>query len=450
MPDFDFDFEQFDVLTFDCYGTLIDWEAGILEALRAPLAAHGITDDDETVLADFAKYEARLEAGPYRRYRDVLGEVLRSITADAGDPTEVAEDEAFGASVADWPAFPDSAEALARLHERFKLGVITNCDDDLFAASEEKLGLKFDWVVTAQQAKRYKPNPRGFELMFERVGLPPSRILHVAQSLYHDHVPAKRLGLSTVWVHRRGERPGSGATPPADATPDLTVPNMAALAALAGPEVNDRGNSGPAEPGSTHQRPGGSGADDPLRERLVSSEVLRRGRILEFRIDTVEAADGHRSTRDIAGHPGGVCVVALDPQDRVLLVRQWRHAIGGALLEIPAGTLDRAEDGSIEDHALAGARELEEETGSRASTWRYLGGFYTAPGFTSELMHLYLATDLTAVDEGGLAPDEDERLELRSVPFTEALAMAERGELQDAKTLVGLFLVARLRDAAET
>jgi len=214
--------------------------------------------------------------------------------------------------------------------------------------------------------------------------------------------------------------------------------------------VNDRGNSGPAEPGSTHQRPGGSGADDPLRERLVSSEVLRRGRILEFRIDTVEAADGHRSTRDIAGHPGGVCVVALDPQDRVLLVRQWRHAIGGALLEIPAGTLDRAEDGSIEDHALAGARELEEETGSRASTWRYLGGFYTAPGFTSELMHLYLATDLTAVDEGGLAPDEDERLELRSVPFTEALAMAERGELQDAKTLVGLFLVARLRDAAET
>lgn len=186
---------------------------------------------------------------------------------------------------------------------------------------------------------------------------------------------------------------------------------------------------------------------DPLRERLISSEVLRRSRILEFRIDTVEAADGHRSTRDIAGHPGGVCVVAIDDQDRVLLVRQWRHAAGRALLEIPAGTLDREPDGSIEEHAGAAARELEEETGSRAGAWRYLGAFYTAPGFTSELMHLYLATRLVPVHEGGLAPDEDERLELRALPFDEAVAMAERGELPDAKTIAGLLWVARLRAA---
>jgi ADP-ribose pyrophosphatase len=145
-----------------------------------------------------------------------------------------------------------------------------------------------------------------------------------------------------------------------------------------------------------------------------------------------------------------VGVVAIDAEDRVLLVRQWRHAAGKALLEIPAGTLDRADDGSIEDHALAGARELEEETGSRAGTWRYLGGFYTAPGFTSELMHLYLATDLMPVSEGGLAPDEDERLELKPVTFGEALAMAQRGEIQDAKTLVGLLWVARLREGAGT
>ena len=140
--------------------------------------------------------------------------------------------------------------------------------------------------------------------------------------------------------------------------------------------------------------------DDPLREKLIGTEVIKRGRILEFRIDTVEAADGHRSTRDIAGHPGGVCVVAIDAEDRVLLVRQWRHATGGALLEIPAGTLDRQDDGSIEDHAGAAARELEEETGSIAGSWRYLGAFYTAPGFTSELMHLYLATDLRAGRRG--------------------------------------------------
>lgn len=185
--------------------------------------------------------------------------------------------------------------------------------------------------------------------------------------------------------------------------------------------------------------------DDPLRETLISSEVLRQSRILEFRIDTIEAADGHRSTRDIAAHPGGVCVVAIDPDDRVLFVRQWRHATGGPLLEIPAGTLDREPDGSIEGHAGAAARELEEETGSRAGSWQYLGAFYTAPGFTSELMHLYLATELVAADEGGLGPDEDERLELRPIPFAEALEMVDTGEIRDAKSMIGLYRVARLR-----
>jgi len=194
---------------------------------------------------------------------------------------------------------------------------------------------------------------------------------------------------------------------------------------------------------------GGRGpGDDPLRETPISSEVIGRGRILEFRIDTVEAPDGHRSTRDIAAHPGGVGMVAIDERDRVLLVRQWRHAIGGPLLEIPAGTLDREPDGSIEGHAAAAARELEEETGSRAGAWQYLGGFYTAPGFTSELMHLYLATELTSAHEGGLQPDEDERLELYPIPFDDAVAMAERGEIRDAKSIVGLLLVSRLREAA--
>jgi 2-haloacid dehalogenase len=229
------DFDDFDVLTFDCYGTLIDWETGLLAAFRAPLAAHGVDASDGSVLEAFARHEAELEAGPYRRYRDVLGGVLTAMLEHFGQVPSTDEVAAFGGSVTDWPAFPDSAAALARLHTRFKLGVITNCDDDLFAASEARLGIDFDWVVTAQQAKRYKPNPRGFELAFERIGLPRSRILHIAQSLFHDHVTAKRLGLSTVWVDRRGDQPGSGATPPADAKPDLTVPDMATLAALAVP-----------------------------------------------------------------------------------------------------------------------------------------------------------------------------------------------------------------------
>src|SRR6185503_1830846 len=230
------DFDDFDVLTFDCYGTLIDWEAGLLAAFRAPLAAHGITAADQDVLTAFARHEAELEAGPYRPYRGVLGEVLGQMVGHFGGEATAEERAVFGGSVADWPAFADSGAALARLHARFKLAVITNCDDDLFAASERRLGIRFDEVVTAQQAKRYKPNPRGFELMFERLGIPPARILHVAQSLFHDHVPAQRLGLSTVWVDRRGAQPGSGATPPATATPDLTVPSMAALAAVAVPE----------------------------------------------------------------------------------------------------------------------------------------------------------------------------------------------------------------------
>jgi 2-haloacid dehalogenase len=225
------DLTRFDVLTFDCYGTLIDWEAGILAALHAALPA--ATSSDEQLLEAFARHEAALEAGPYRPYREVLQETLRVIGAELGQAVEADTAARFGGSVADWSAFPDSAPALADLAARYRLGVITNCDDDLFAASEQRLGVRFDPVVTAQQTRRYKPNPRGFEVAFERIVLPTSRILHVAQSLFHDHVTAKRLGLATVWVDRRQGRSGFGATPPASASPDLVVPDMRTLADLA-------------------------------------------------------------------------------------------------------------------------------------------------------------------------------------------------------------------------
>ena len=111
--------------------------------------------------------------------------------------------------------------------------MITNCDDDLFARSSERLGVRFDWIVTAEQARSYKPSHHNFELAFERIGLPPDRILHVAQSLFHDHVPARELGLSSAWIDRRHGRIGSGATPPASATPDFVFPDMATFAAAA-------------------------------------------------------------------------------------------------------------------------------------------------------------------------------------------------------------------------
>jgi 2-haloacid dehalogenase len=227
------DFERFDALTFDCYGTLIDWEAGLRNALAPVLAAHGVEIGDDELLEAYAGHEAELEAGPYLTYREVLAAALRRLGADLGfEPTE-AELEEFSSSVGDWPAFPDSAQSLARLKGRFRLGVITNCDDDLFALSNRRLEVGFDWVVTAQQARGYKPRRENFELAFERIDVPRERILHVAQSLFHDHVPAKELGMTTVWINRREGREGSGATPPANAAPDLVVPDMRSFAALA-------------------------------------------------------------------------------------------------------------------------------------------------------------------------------------------------------------------------
>jgi 2-haloacid dehalogenase len=224
-----------EALTFDCYGTLIDWEAGLIEAFRAVLDAHGVGHDTGDVLTRFAHHEAAAEAGPYRRYREVLALALRRVAAELGVEPTAEETERFSRSVEDWPAFPDSADALERLKRRFRLGVLTNCDDDLFAASNRRLGVGFDWVVTAQQVGSYKPDERNFQALLERVGLAPERLVHVAQSLYHDHVPAKRLGLTTVWIDRRHDRPGGGATPPAEASPDATFPDMASFAAAAVP-----------------------------------------------------------------------------------------------------------------------------------------------------------------------------------------------------------------------
>jgi ADP-ribose pyrophosphatase len=189
------------------------------------------------------------------------------------------------------------------------------------------------------------------------------------------------------------------------------------------------------------------GASDPLEERLVESRVIHRGHYLTFRIDTIERADGSRATRDVCGHPGAVAIVALDEADRVLLVRQWRTPAGRAMLEIPAGTLDMVDrvSGLVEDHALAAPRELEEETGSRAGTWRHLGEFWTTPGFTSELMHLYLATDLRPAQGDRRGPDEDERLELERLPWREAVAAATDGRIVDAKSILGLLWLARTR-----
>ena len=228
------DFSRFKVLTFDCYGTLIDWETGIWNALGPVLARHGAGPEREQALEWFGALEAEAERAPYRDYKTVLGEVLSGLGRHAGFVPTGEERWAFAQSVGDWPAFPDTAAALRALHGRFKLAIVSNVDDDLFARTARKLGVPFDWVVTAEQVRSYKPSHENFHAALRRIGLPRDQVLHVAQSLYHDVTPARALGLSSVWVNRRLGRPGHGATMPAEAEPDLEVPDLRTLAEQAG------------------------------------------------------------------------------------------------------------------------------------------------------------------------------------------------------------------------
>jgi len=226
--------DQFEVLTFDCYGTLIEWETGIWEALRPVLAAHQVSLQPGQALELYGALESTAEAGAYQEYKTILRMVLEGFGARLGFTPSTAELQNFSTCVKDWPAFPDSPSALQALHKKYKLAIISNVDDDLFAFSEEKLQVKFDWIITARQARSYKPSLNNFIVAFERIGIPPGKILHVAQSLFHDIVPAKQLGLSCVWINRRYGKAGFGATPPAQAQPDLETPDLQSLAHLAG------------------------------------------------------------------------------------------------------------------------------------------------------------------------------------------------------------------------
>ncbi|MDG2281738.1 MAG: haloacid dehalogenase type II [Longimicrobiales bacterium] len=228
------DFASVEALTFDCYGTLIDWESGILNALAALLEPASAKPDNETLLEQYGRFEPAAEDGPFRPYRDVLQDVARMF----GDAYSIEVDStaasAFAASVGDWPPFSDSVDALQALAGRYRLAIVSNVDDDLFAGSAARLGVTFDEVVTAQQVGTYKPSRGHFDEVLRRLDLPREKVLHCAQSLYHDIAPGGELGFRCVWVNRRAGRSGAGATPPAEAAPDLEVPDLASLARVAG------------------------------------------------------------------------------------------------------------------------------------------------------------------------------------------------------------------------
>ena len=221
------DFDRFEWLSFDCYGTLVDWETGISRAVAGVLESHGMPKSRAEILALFADAEPRVQRSQdYMEYRRVLREVMATIGTELGFRCTEPELECLADSLPGWPVFPDVAGALAALKTRYKLAVISNVDDDLFAGTTQAIGVDFDAVITAEQVRSYKPSPRNFDAAARRMTVEKQRWLHVAESLYHDIAPANRLGIPCVWVNRTNR---GGGTRRADAVPDLVVPDLATL-----------------------------------------------------------------------------------------------------------------------------------------------------------------------------------------------------------------------------
>jgi 2-haloacid dehalogenase len=227
------DFSKFEAITFDCYGTLIDWETGIMSALRPILSAHGKNLPDDRVLELYGEFEVEAEQGEYQNYKSVLQSVVRSFGANLSFTPSAAEIEAISESLPGWSPWPDTVAALKKLGTRYKLAIISNIDDDLFATTRPKLPVEFHSVTTAQQAGCYKPALGIFRIALEKLGIAPGHVLHVGQSIYHDVLPAHSLGLAAVWVNRPSRRTGVGAVKKVEGKPDLEVQDLQGLATAA-------------------------------------------------------------------------------------------------------------------------------------------------------------------------------------------------------------------------
>ena len=226
---------DFKALSFDCYGTLIDWETGLSEALRPLAERSGLPT--EQLLEAYGPIEHRLEEEyPGLRYSELLQKVFGRLAEQIGVAVTPQEAMAFGASVGNWPAFPDSAEALAYLRQHFQLIILSNVDRESFSRSNARLGVQFDQILTAEEIGSYKPSLRNFEYLIARAGeagIAKGQLLHTAQSLFHDHVPANAIGLHSAWIDRRHGKQGGGATVLPDPMPhfDFRFTSLGELAA---------------------------------------------------------------------------------------------------------------------------------------------------------------------------------------------------------------------------
>ena len=227
---------DFKVLTFDCYGTLIDWETGILDALRPLVRRDAAARSPDEILASFARHETAQEAEtPGMIYSELLGRVHRRLAEEWGIAASEADHRAFGGSVGNWPAFPDSAPSLAYLKQFHKLAILSNVDRKSFVQSRRRLGVAFDAVYTAEDIGSYKPSLGNFQYMLKQlrtIGVKPDEVLHTAESLFHDHQPANQMGLASCWIYRRHKDEGFGATMNPGAMPryDFRFTSMAELA----------------------------------------------------------------------------------------------------------------------------------------------------------------------------------------------------------------------------
>jgi 2-haloalkanoic acid dehalogenase type II len=228
-------FTNYQALSFDCYGTLINWEAGLAAVLSPWAKSRGLTLDDEQLLTAYSAHEATAEAEhPADPYPGILARSFRALGDQLGAEVSDADAAALATSVPDWLT-SRLRDALEVLGTHFRLIILSNVDRASFA-SNSRLGVEFTSILTAEDIGSYKPSPRNFAALTEearRLGIGDGKLLHVAQSLFHDHLPARQAGLPTVWINRRHERPGWGATPapPADVSPDAEFPSMAAFAA---------------------------------------------------------------------------------------------------------------------------------------------------------------------------------------------------------------------------
>ena len=225
-------FNSFNVLIFDCYGTLIDWESGIIDALKPALAQNGISVEDNELLELYAEFESEAESSEYVNYKEILKTVALEFALHFNFELKRESEYFISESIKNWVPFLDTVYALNALQRKYKLAILSNIDNDLFIFSAARLGVDFDYVFTAEDIKSYKPAQRNFDYAVSKIGLPKENLLHVAQSLYHDVAVAKSLNISTVWVNRRKDIPGSGATPETAVIPDLEVPDLESLVKL--------------------------------------------------------------------------------------------------------------------------------------------------------------------------------------------------------------------------